>query len=136
MVSVSNGQVSVSVLVSDDEVSVSVSDDEVSVSDDEVSVSDDEVSVSDDEVSVSDDEAETTSLSLTILKLFLNVVYLPPEVDACLTNPCQNDATCMTYGPTFQCNCKPGYMGALCETGRDKQTIKYSQTIKYDPQYD
>nr|5L0R_B Chain B, Neurogenic locus notch homolog protein 1 [Homo sapiens] len=37
------------------------------------------------------------------------------DVNECVSNPCQNDATCLDQIGEFQCICMPGYEGVHCE---------------------
>ena len=37
------------------------------------------------------------------------------DVDECLSNPCQNNATCANGINTIDCQCLPGYTGPICE---------------------
>uniref|UniRef100_UPI0037E941F5 protein crumbs homolog 1 n=1 Tax=Semicossyphus pulcher TaxID=241346 RepID=UPI0037E941F5 len=40
---------------------------------------------------------------------------LPPTVDLCSPNPCQNRAICRLRGDGYSCFCVPGYQGAHCQ---------------------
>nr|5KY0_B Chain B, Neurogenic locus notch homolog protein 1 [Mus musculus]5KY8_B Chain B, Neurogenic locus notch homolog protein 1 [Mus musculus] len=37
------------------------------------------------------------------------------DVNECISNPCQNGATCLDQIGEFQCICMPGYEGVYCE---------------------
>lgn len=34
---------------------------------------------------------------------------------ACLSDPCQNGATCMENGENWSCHCRNGYIGNMCQ---------------------
>ncbi|KAM7388055.1 hypothetical protein PAMP_024256 [Pampus punctatissimus] len=40
---------------------------------------------------------------------------LPPTVDQCSPNPCQNQALCRIRGDGYSCFCVPGFQGAHCQ---------------------
>ncbi|XP_047444137.1 protein crumbs homolog 1 isoform X3 [Mugil cephalus] len=40
---------------------------------------------------------------------------LPPAVDRCSPNPCQNQALCRVRADGFSCFCVPGFQGARCQ---------------------
>uniref|UniRef100_A0A3B4ZPW9 Protein crumbs homolog 1-like n=1 Tax=Stegastes partitus TaxID=144197 RepID=A0A3B4ZPW9_9TELE len=40
---------------------------------------------------------------------------LPPSVDLCSPNPCQNRAICRIRGDGYSCFCVPGFQGAHCQ---------------------
>ncbi|XP_029939115.1 protein crumbs homolog 1 isoform X2 [Salarias fasciatus] len=40
---------------------------------------------------------------------------LPPSVDQCSPNPCQNRAICRLRGDGYSCFCVPGFQGAHCQ---------------------
>ena len=43
-----------------------------------------------------------------------------PKTGVCNTYPCRNDGECIDLGGSnFQCSCKPGFNGALCESAID-----------------
>ena len=37
-------------------------------------------------------------------------------VDECVSNPCQNGATCVDGVDSFTCTCKPRYIGVVCDS--------------------
>ena len=39
------------------------------------------------------------------------------DIDECVSQPCQNNATCIDGINSYTCDCKPGYTGTLCEPG-------------------
>jgi hypothetical protein len=39
------------------------------------------------------------------------------DIDECLSNPCQNGATCTDFVNHYTCTCSDGYTGVHCETG-------------------
>ena len=43
--------------------------------------------------------------------------YLIDE-DDCKTSPCQNGGTCVDGTNKYTCNCKAGFTGDNCETGK------------------
>ncbi|XP_071086302.1 matrilin-4-like [Haliotis cracherodii] len=38
------------------------------------------------------------------------------DVDACVSNPCLNNGTCVAEKGEFNCNCQPGFTGTVCES--------------------
>jgi len=49
--------------------------------------------------------------SVYALKLRLHLF----KVNPCLSNPCQNEGTCLVYGSKYDCLCKADYYGFYCE---------------------
>ena len=51
--------------------------------------------------------------------LFFGLRCLPciSDLDECISNPCQNGASCRNLLNHHVCVCRPGYTGALCQTG-------------------
>ena len=43
------------------------------------------------------------------------MIYLFVEIDECSCNPCQHEGTCTDYINAFQCSCKAGYKGNVCQ---------------------
>ena len=39
------------------------------------------------------------------------------ELDECLSNPCQNKATCVDMFDAFKCYCLAGFEGVFCQAG-------------------
>ena len=39
------------------------------------------------------------------------------DIDDCLTNPCEHNATCIDRVNDFQCLCFPGFTDKNCSTG-------------------
>lgn len=50
---------------------------------------------------------------IVLLFIFLSLL----ELDPCSTNPCQFGGTCFVVGLSFQCTCRPGFTGNICENG-------------------
>lgn len=55
------------------------------------------------------------------------------DIDDCLPNPCQNNATCTDLVNDYQCNCVSGFNGTTCENSKnfvfiffDNQKLVYS----------
>jgi hypothetical protein len=44
-----------------------------------------------------------------------------PDNDECQSDPCLNDALCLTENNSFKCKCTPGYTGSLCDQGSEDQ---------------
>ena len=40
-----------------------------------------------------------------------------PEIDECLSSPCQNGGRCTDLLMSFNCSCPAGFTGDVCETG-------------------
>lgn len=51
--------------------------------------------------------------------LFSLPLSLPPDIDDCQSNPCQNGGTCIDEVNSFVCLCLPSYGGATCEKGNN-----------------
>ena len=39
------------------------------------------------------------------------------DIDDCVNNSCQNNATCVDHVNGYTCNCSAGFTGTYCETG-------------------
>ena len=50
--------------------------------------------------------------------------------NACDTNPCKNDGTCIDDVYSYVCNCLPGYDGENCETGITKSKMTNDRALK------
>ena len=66
------------------------------------------------------------NIFLRVCALYLIVAHaasqlfcLPPDVDDCHSNPCQNGGTCIDEINSFVCLCLPSYGGATCEKGNN-----------------
>lgn len=46
-------------------------------------------------------------------------------INACRSNPCQNNATCVNGNNTFTCNCESGYSGPRCESDIQPPDLEY-----------
>lgn len=57
------------------------------------------------------------------LSYSLPPVSLPPDIDDCQSNPCQNGGTCIDEINSFVCLCLPSYGGATCEKGNNVDKI-------------
>ena len=45
------------------------------------------------------------------------------DIDECLSKPCKNDAKCIDEVNNYKCECKPGYSGKDCGTGKISDQI-------------
>lgn len=62
-------------------------------------------------------------------KIFLMVVmFLTSDVDDCVLGVCLNGATCVDGVNKYHCDCKAGYTGIHCETGKDS-VLKKKTTV-------
>ena len=60
---------------------------------------------------------------LFILILFLEYQFsFFLDINECASNPCLNEATCVDQVNGYVCNCKDGYLGDHCQTG--KKTVQ------------
>ena len=48
----------------------------------------------------------------------LNVILFS-DINECAPAPCQNGATCVDLVGSYRCDCKSGYTGNNCETGKN-----------------
>ena len=49
----------------------------------------------------------------------INVMFVYcPDINECLSDPCQNGATCNNTPGGFTCQCVDGYTGPLCQNGK------------------
>lgn len=57
------------------------------------------------------------------------------NVDECLSNPCQNNGTCMDFTNGFTCQCPAGYVGKFLRYSSSVEVIFYTflldQNINY-----
>ena len=53
------------------------------------------------------------------------------EVDWCIQSPCENGATCSQTGIQFQCLCRNGWTGDLC----DVRTVTCALDASYRSMY-
>ena len=68
--------------------------------------------------SISDDLS--CSVQLMFVTMFIS------DIDECLSNPCQNEATCHNHINSYSCTCKSGFEGTNCEIGMSIYKL-YSQ---------
>ncbi|XP_033126861.1 fibropellin-1-like [Anneissia japonica] len=77
---------------------------------------------------MSDIDPYTTEINDAIMTLYQICMQLPnteelcigPQnntqpADPCLSDPCRNGGTCMSYGEIFYCECAHGFIGDICE---------------------
>ena len=50
----------------------------------------------------------------------------------CVPSPCQNGGTCLTTRYGFECKCKTGFLGELCETIKGNYNTA-SKVIQFQP---
>ena len=50
------------------------------------------------------------------MSLFLKSVFYTLALDLCVSNPCENDGTCVNGVGAYTCRCATGFTGANCET--------------------
>ena len=53
----------------------------------------------------------------TLYKAFYKI-FLVPENDACVSQPCKNNGICTSVKQQFVCQCQQGYEGAYCEKSK------------------
>ena len=54
-----------------------------------------------------------------IVHVFFCIISSFPEIDECISAPCQNGATCLQPQPDmYYCQCVPGWEGNNCERGK------------------
>ena len=41
-----------------------------------------------------------------------------PDINECTNNPCKNGAACVNIQGSYRCDCKSGYTGNNCGTGK------------------
>lgn len=59
-------------------------------------------------------------ISIMRLLVFLQYFYPDPflDIDDCVNHACSNGASCVDGINNYSCNCKAGFTGGLCKTGR------------------
>lgn len=57
---------------------------------------------------------------LVRFELVLNKINIfnIPDVDECLSNPCDNGASCENLVNAYRCHCAPGFSGTHCEMSK------------------
>ena len=58
------------------------------------------------------------------------------DIDDCVDNPCQNQGTCINGVNSFQCICKVGWEGALCNISKYRHLVAITSTIHKNSQLD
>ena len=43
--------------------------------------------------------------------------FLSPDIDECVSEPCQNGGTCTDGINSYSCTCLPGWAGPTCHIG-------------------
>lgn len=54
------------------------------------------------------------------IKLCSNYSLFFTDIDECVNHTCANGAFCIDGVNNFFCNCRPGYTGERCETGKTR----------------
>ena len=58
---------------------------------------------------------------------FTVVHFYASDINECTNNPCKNSASCVNLAGSYRCDCKSGYTGNNCETG--KNVAQFFRTI-------
>lgn len=53
-----------------------------------------------------------------VTKIFMQWFNNLPDIDECVSNPCEHGATCMDSIASVKCLCPAGYDGHLCQMGK------------------
>ena len=48
----------------------------------------------------------------------IDLICLLTDINECTNSPCKNGATCVNLQGSYRCDCKSGYDGNNCETGK------------------
>ena len=56
--------------------------------------------------------------ALVKLAVFINPVWLFPDIDDCVIHACANGASCVDGINTYSCNCAAGFSGTYCDIGK------------------
>ena len=51
------------------------------------------------------------------------------DVDECASNPCFHESACIPKTNGYECECKPGYTGTSCESGKARQPLEIRQFL-------
>lgn len=52
------------------------------------------------------------------VQIFVYFIHYITELVNCTPNPCQNNGTCNKSGNSFNCTCKQGYNGPVCDNSK------------------
>ena len=58
-----------------------------------------------------------------MVRILCACLCLPADVGPCDVNICQNGGRCTRVSDTQRCDCREGYVGDRCETGKDQLYI-------------
>lgn len=56
--------------------------------------------------------------NLKIWKKIKIVLFFSTDTDECKLIQCQNNGTCTNLAGSYQCNCRDGFYGEFCQTGK------------------
>ena len=58
------------------------------------------------------------------------VIYSISDINECLSAPCKNGGLCYDRIGKYLCECRKGFNGALCETGREILLLRNTRPYK------